>query len=204
MKINKSLALMTAIAAVAFLLSSCGGIKMVDGDLGFLKGQAKVKIQYDYSKMGVGKFDREEDYLDKKIKEYNDKEPGKGDSWAKAWRSDRTTRFQPKFEELFNKITNPVNVSADPGYDDAKYTMIIHTIYTEPGYNVYISRKNAHINVEISFIETKNPMKVLAKLRYDKVEGRSFGGYDFDTGTRLSESYAKLGKDLAKYLRDHF
>ncbi len=204
MKHLKFTAIITAVFAISFLLSSCGGIKMVEGDLGFLKGQGKIKIKYDYSNMGVGKFEKEEEYINKKVTEYNDKEPGKGDNWRKAWVNDRATRFQPKFEELFNKYMGKINVNGDTGWDDAKYTMIIHTVYTEPGYNIYISRKNAHINVDITFVETKNPGKVLAKLQHDKVQGASFGGYDFDTGTRIMEAYAKLGKDLSKYLVNYF
>ncbi len=190
--------------AFSFLLSSCGGLKIKDGNLDFLKGQKKLKVIYDYSSMSVGKFDKEEDYISKKVAEYNEKEASRGDTWLKAWKSDRTIRFQPSFENLINKYLNKINVSVDPGYDDAKYTMIIKTVHTEPGWNIYISRKPAHINVDVLFIETGKPNNILAKMEIDKVPGQTYGGYDFDTGTRLSESYAKLGKDLGKFLSKHF
>jgi len=42
---------------------------------------------------------------------------------------------------------------------------------------------------------------VIAKISIDDVAGQTFGGYDFDTGVRLQESYAKAGKELGKFLR---
>lgn len=202
---KKNILLLSVFALVmSFFLQSCGGFKVVEGNLDFLKGQKKLKLAYDYSQMGVGKFENEADYVAKKVKEYNEKEPGKGDNWAKAWKGDRATRFQPQFEMLLNKYLNKVSVDANPDYSDAKYTLILKTVFTEPGYNIYISRKNAHINVDVLFVETANPSKVLCKLQMDKIQGASFGGYDFDTGTRIMEAYAKCGKELAKFISGSF
>ncbi len=80
-------------------------IKVTKGDLGFLKGQTEVLVEYDYSNMAVGKFDKEEDYLAKKVAEYNEKNPGTGDEWAEKWEADREGRFHPMFEELLNNYT---------------------------------------------------------------------------------------------------
>jgi len=55
--------------------------------------------------MFVGKFINEKDYTDKKKNEYNAKESVRGDSWLKSWISDRSIRFQPKFNELFEEYS---------------------------------------------------------------------------------------------------
>lgn len=57
---------------------------MESGSIDAVKSEKKVNIQYDYSSFGVGKFKTEAEYVDAKVKEYNEKEPGKGDKFKKA------------------------------------------------------------------------------------------------------------------------
>lgn len=191
----------TKIAAftVLFALLSFAGfaqrIRVVDGSLDALKGVKKFNVQFDYSKMGVGKFETEQEYIDKKKADYNQKEPGKGDQWEKSWKADRKNRFEPQFKELFFKYTK-INLD---DYPNEKYTFIFKTIYTEPGFNVYVTRKNAEIDGEVLIVETANPDKVIAKLSVQNCPGRTFGGNDYDTGERLEEAYAMAGKALGKY-----
>lgn len=100
--------------------------------------------------MGVGKYDREEDYVNKKVEDYNNKYPGtgRGDQWKEAWIGDREARFEPKFEELLNNYLKPKGISIAPEHTGAVYTMILKTTFTEPGFNVYITKKPAIVNVE--------------------------------------------------------
>jgi hypothetical protein len=84
---------------------------------------------------------------------------------------------------------------------DAKYTIIFHTSFTEAGYNVYVSRHNAEINGEAMIVETADPSKVIATISIEKAPGRTFGGDDYDSGTRITESYADAGKYLAKFIK---
>lgn len=190
----KRLTLLLIIAAIAGT-ASAQKIKIQEGSLKDLKGQTKLNVVYDYSDMRVGKFAKEEDYIAKKTSEYNAKEPGRGDDWAKKWQADRQSRFEPNFVELFNKKTD-VQIG---NFEDAKYTMKVHTTFTEPGYNIYVSRKNASINLEITVYETANPDKPVCKITGMGFPGRTFGGYDYDTGLRISEAYAKAGKDLSGF-----
>ncbi len=83
--------------ALSVMTMSAQKIKVVSGDITVLKGQSELDVVFDYSGMGVGKFKSEEEYVIKKIKDYNKKEAGRGDKWAKAWVEDRNSRFEPKF-----------------------------------------------------------------------------------------------------------
>jgi hypothetical protein len=192
---KKQIASLLFIAALAGS-ASAQKIKILDGNLKDLKGQTKMNVVYDYSNMGVGSYAKEEDYIAKKVKEYNAKEPGRGDDWAKKWEGDRKNRFEPSFVELFNKKSSIIIGD----FADAKYTMKVRTTFTEPGFNVYVTRKNASINIEVTIYETGNPEKPICKIQGLKFPGRTFGGYDYDTGTRISEAYAKAGKDLAGFI----
>jgi hypothetical protein len=170
-------------------------IKTVSGNVSVLKNESTVNIEFVYDGMSVGKYSNEKEYLDKKKEEYNKKEPGRGDTWAKSWVTDRASRFEPKFIELFQQSTR-MNIKPD-----AKYTLIFKTTSTEPGYNIGISRKNAEIDAEAWIVETANKAKKIAIITVTNAPGRMFGGYDFDTGSRIAEAYAVSGKKLGSYIK---
>ena len=184
-----------AVAMAISLGLSAQRIKTVDGDFSVLQDQQKINTEFTYDNMKVGKYDKEADYVADKTASLNKKEPGRGDTWAKAWVTDRNERFEPKFNELFEKSSG-LSTSKD-----AKYTLIFKTISTEPGFNIGITRKNAEINAEVLLVETANKDKVVAKATVQKAVGRTFGGYDFDTGERISEAYADARKALGKYVK---
>ncbi|RMG31114.1 MAG: hypothetical protein D6730_01700 [Bacteroidetes bacterium] len=171
-------------------------IKIVSGNLKFLKGVDQFDLAYDYEGMAVGKFKNEEDYLNERQAKLNEKEPGTGDQWRESWFADRDNRFHPKFEELLNKnLGNKAN--ARQNNDKAPYTILLKTVFTEPGFNVGVARRNASIDVEIHFID-KATGETRAVMEMSKIPGR--GGFDYDTGIRIMEAYAKCGKELGKYL----
>ena len=138
----------------------------------------------------------EDEFLKEKTEEYNDKESGKGTTWARAWKSDRSARFEPRFKESFQDATD-IKLGK---FSDAPYTLIFRTTHSETGYNIGISRRNAYIDGEILIVETANPSHVIAMMTVDNAPGRIFGGFDFDTGTRLQECYAMAGKNVGKFI----
>src|SRR5882762_1430373 len=81
-------------------------IKLIEGDLAPLAGESSLMVKFAYNDMRVGKFDKESDYVAKKVEDYNKKEPGRGDTWAKSWVGDREREFEPKFVDLFDKSGN--------------------------------------------------------------------------------------------------
>ncbi|HZB13980.1 MAG TPA: hypothetical protein VE467_13170 [Chryseolinea sp.] len=170
-------------------------IKLIEGDLSPLKGQTSIKTEFKYD-MSVGKFDKEDDYIAQKKKELNEKEPDRGDSWEKNWKADRQDRFEPQFRELFSKHSEMSTTG-----DNAKYTLIFKTVHTEPGFNVHVMSKPAYIDAEAWIVEAQNPNKVIAKITITKALGRDVFGFDYETGLRLQEAYAKAGKELGGFIR---
>jgi hypothetical protein len=198
MKIIKTV--FVALLVLSMTIVQAQKIKVTNGDLAFLKGQTDVLLEYDYSNMAVGKFDKEADYIAKKVEEYNGKNAGTGDEWAVKWEADRENRFHPMFEELLNNYTAKADCNFDQTNIKAKYTLILKTVFTEPGFNIGVVRKDAMINVEVLFVETENHDNVLAVMTMTNVPGRGAMGNDYDTGYRISEAYAKCGKALGAYL----
>jgi hypothetical protein len=186
---------------VAFLVSGFGAVNaqkivLESGDGSVIKAEKKLNIEFDYSEFGVGKFPKEADYVKSKKDEYNAKEPGRGDKWHESWIGDRKNRFEPKFLELINKGLEKkgMMVGSNP---DTKYTLVVKTTFLEPGFNVGVMKRPASVSFKYIFYETANPSNVVAVYFQNTVPGSQFGGYDFDVGTRVAESYAKGGKMLA-------
>ena len=183
-----------------FLLINFQALSQESSKLNFLKGQKNLKIEYDYDSMGVGSFAKEADYINRKVEEYNSKEPGKGDKWLLAWKGDRARVFQPKFETMLNRYVNP-ELTAGPSFADAQYILVVKTTFTEPGFNAgWPIKKDASINVVYEFFDINDRHKVIAKLSNNNIPGRMAGGFDFDASLRISEAYGTAGKALGKYL----
>jgi hypothetical protein len=191
----KLYALSLIVASLLFCsLANGQKIKVKEGDASALKGEKALNIEFTYDNLGVGKFKNEEEYIAKKREEYNKKEEGKGDKWAEAWINDRSRAYEPQFLEQFLEKSNVKNEKS------AKYTLIFHTTFIEPGFNVGAWRKSASINAVVTIVETANRNKVVAVITIDNAPGRDAMGYDFDTSWRISEAYAKAGKSLAKFI----
>ena len=170
------------------------------GSFDALKGATELRVEYTYDNMMVGKM-KEADYVAKKVKEYNDKEPGKGDEWQSAWVSDRDMKYQPRFQDGFNNFCNlaGVNFQIDPN-SASKIRMVVHTTFTEPGFNIYMTRKNASINAEVKFYDESGAE--FAMVTITNSPGSGIWELDYDTGIRIQEAYANAGRSLAVLILD--
>jgi hypothetical protein len=191
----KRLATLLSLTFLFGLQINAQKVKTTSGNEDILKPESSINIEFNYDNISVGKYKNEQEYVTAKTEEYNKKEPGKGDTWAASWKNDKESRFQPKFIELFT-LTSGMTDSKT-----AKYTMIVKTLSIEPGWNIGISRHNAEIDLEVWIVETANKGNKLATFTINNVPGGTAFGYDFDTGLRISEAYAKAGKSLGKSLK---
>jgi hypothetical protein len=186
---------------MVFIFSSSNAqhIKIIEGHLSALKDERNINTEFTYDHMGVGKFKDEAEYVAKKKEEYNEKEPGKGDKWAKDWVDDRHDKFEPKFNELLEKESG---MTATDSKKDAKYTIIFNTNFTEPGFSAgWPVRKSAEIRGEAIIVETVNRSNVIAKISIEKAMGSPYAGFDFDTGGRIIAAYGKAGQALGKLIK---
>ena len=171
-------------------------IRLTEGNLAPLANEKELNIEFEYKDMKVGKV-TEAEYVKKKQDEYNKKEAGKGDAWVKAWQDDRETRYEPKFLQSFNQFSG--GMKGGP-LASAKYTMIVKTTFTEPGYNVVVHRVNAQVNLDAWVVETASRDKVIAKINVEKSPGGAWFDNDFDTGQRIAEAYTNAGMSLAGFI----
>ena len=170
------------------------------GDVKLLNDVKIVNIIFDYSEMGVGAFRKEEDYLNKRQKELNDKEAGKGDKMVKAWNDAKKAKYEPQFEELFKKYA-PKDLQMDGNLNttNAEYTMLVKTVFIEPGVNVGVFQRPAYADMECTF-KDKND-KVLCMFFVKNAVGAQAMGFDFDVSSRVVESYGKAAKMLVAAIK---
>jgi len=188
--------LFVLIAAFIAINLPAQNVKLIEGKPDFLANQKVIKVKFIYDEnMKIGKT-TEKDYLDKKVKDLNKKEAGKGDTWLEENYDARTSIFEPKFMGYFNQVTNAFGVSLERLSDQAEYLMIVNTTFIEPGYNIGYMDKPASVNFEITFTAVGDETKVLAKYTLMKSPGGVYG-IEFDFGTRIGEAYAIGGQYFA-------
>jgi hypothetical protein len=78
--------------------------------------------------------------------------------------------------------------------------MHINTYFIEPGFNVGVWRENAAVSLLITILDKETNTEA-AKINVQKSSANDFWGTDFDAGYRISECYAKAGRELAKFLK---
>ena len=89
-------------------------------------------------------------------------------------------------------------VGITTGTEGAQYRIEINTDFTEPGWNVGVMRQNASVDLscKVKKIETGEQV---ASIRIRNASANNFWGTDFTSGYRVQETYAKAGRELAKF-----
>ncbi len=173
---------------------------MNSGDVSNLTKVRNVNIVYSYADLGVGAFRKEEDYLNKKCDDMKKKDPSACEKFRKDWVEGRKTKFEPRFELLFNKYAEKMAFMQGTNYStNQDITLEVHTVFIEPGYNIGISSKPATIDMECTFKDKSG--KILCVIFIKNAVGASAMGYDFDVTSRLVESYSKASKMLAALIK---
>lgn len=173
-------------------------MKVIQGDFAFLKGQTEFNVEFDYDNLKLYNDDRtEEQYVNERTAELEEKARGKGETWAKKWEASKELIYAPKFLELMNRYLSEENgMYFSEDAPNAKYTLIVESTWMYPGYNVAVMRKPAKLSTNLKFVETANRDNVLLEITGKEAPGNRYGG-TFSNEDRLGEGYAKTGKTLA-------
>lgn len=196
---KKSLFFVFALALVTTCVHA-QKLKVVSGTADFLKGQKDVAVIYTYETLKVGKME-EPAYIEREIGEREKKEAGTGEKWKEAWKKDQQERYPLKWVELFNKVAGDrFDCSVKQDAADSKYTIKVNTTFIEPGYNVGVSRMPAYVDQTVTIYETANPEVILSEITITRSPGADAMGFDFDSGFRIGEAFAKAAKEYANIL----
>ena len=181
---------------------SAQDMDVLKGDFAFLKDQKEINVEFDYSKMTVLKEKKtEEQYVTDRTKELNDKNKGVGDIWKKKWYSAKELIWNPKFLELMNVIfsKDKKDVTFQEGLTDAKYTLIVQTVWVYPGWDAAVMKQAAKVTTNLKVVETKNRSNVVLEVKSEEAPGDQWGN-NFSNESRIGEGFAKTAKSLAKMM----
>jgi len=214
--------------AVAALLSATTvafgqKTKITKGTFSELKDQKEVNLVFEYSDLecvGGAPFSKkpkpEAEWLEEIKTKKNEKEAGTGDDWVKRWNTAKTDAFEPNFEIKISEVWKGALVKR--GLDNAKYTLVVHILYTDPGYSIPgVSSADAYLSAGIDVVETGSD-NVISSLTMERIKGASAGKYipgiggaiagAIDSATfekRLGESYEKMARSFyGKVLKKAF
>lgn len=176
-------------------------MKVVKGDFDFIKSNQAINVEFDYSNMKINKDNLTNDeYVAERTADLESKAKGKGKTWQKQWIASRELIYAPKFLELMNRdLSEKKGMSFQEGLTDAKYTLIVETVWVYPGYNIGIMKKPAKLSTVLKFVETANRDNVLLEITSKHAPGNKFTG-TFSNEDRIGEGYAKTGKTLSKII----
>lgn len=195
----------TLIIAFIFIVFSANApnitkIKIVSGDLTFLKGQKNLLVEFRYSpSIHYKKISDIPDY-DSTGQREGEKEFN-GEMWIPIGMPYRERTFQPKFIEQFNEYleSKDIGLSISEVAPDTEYKMIVITTNMEEGYLPYNKdsrNKPAYISLEISFQRIK-PYERMAFISTSYIYINAQKTPEFYFGN----AYGRAGKMLAKFLR---
>jgi hypothetical protein len=171
-------------------------VKIESGNLAFLKGQANINFNFDYSGMKVdGKSEKA--YVDEQVKSKNKEEKGSGDEWKTNWdNSYRTDFFQKKVIEDFNEATE--SIALEGGYfEDAPYTVTIKITVLDPGVSAGPFTRPSEVSIEAIFTKT-NSTDVLTKIVIEEAKSSKYDvANNFYDAGRIASAFGEAGENLA-------
>jgi len=204
----KKISILFLLSFFVFAGSNGFSQKLKSGDLSGLKGQKVINLQFDYSKMKVGKYDNEEEYIKNATADRNKKKEGSGEAWAVKWRADETGRYPGAFGDAFNNKADACGLELKENATDARFTLIVHTVFLEQGVEAIVAAKASEVELVVDLVETKAPDKAIASIESSgkgsttrmSVGGAPVSKETYDAGLRISQAYETAAKSLGKFI----
>lgn len=176
-------------------------MKIGEGNFDFIIDQKEINVEFVYDNMTLMKEKMTNDeYVEKRSADLEEKSRGNGKVWKKKWDSSRELIWNPKFLELMNKyLGKEEDMYFAEGLTDAKYTLIVETVWLYPGWDAGIMKQKAKVTTLLKFVETANKDNVLVEVSSKEAPGDQWGN-NYSNESRLGEGYAKTAKSMAKLI----
>lgn len=185
-----------AVAATTFAQNQ---INFESGNFDFLKDQTEVNVQFKFENpLFQADNYTEAQYLERRKTETLAKKSEESwGKWDEEWQKHKESVFLDKFINGLNAKAKKIKFSKGA---TTKYTLIIETKWIYAGWTGFVTQP-AKLSSELTFVETENPSKVIAKMQGDKIQGIGVkGDYVMEYG-RISAAYEKTGKELGKAIK---
>ena len=175
-------------------------------EIEILKHEKTINLEFSYDSMAVidpvANYQTEDDYIQKKMKEHNDAEPGKGKKWLAEWNRNKIVLFEPTCIKYLNKRLGKYGVEAGKNQPTALYTILVKTVLIDtgwPGWSYVYGP--ATINLEMIIYKTNDKSKIVARYYFYGITGA--GGatdYSSSSGERIGYAYRYAGYIIGELL----
>lgn len=203
-----------ALTSSCYCQASYQAMYITQGDLGFLKGQTEIKIEFDYEDVTIANGVPEKEFKTRKIEYLNKKGAGRGDKWERSWNQYRMDYFEPNFKKAFEDHSRLALSN-----DTCRYKLIFKTLrfydealLTPPDEEAEPVKKPAYADAQAWIIERENPDNILVQIVMQNIPGNLSGNYRsfysgstataliYDVRVRLSLVYTEAGKSLGAFI----
>ncbi|MEI6122989.1 MAG: hypothetical protein WCQ95_05105 [Bacteroidota bacterium] len=175
-------------------------VAITSGNLLFLKGQTDISVEFVYDGMKVSEF-TEEMYLKQKKLEF--RKPADYETFISKWESERATTYEPAFVKQFNMWCTRLDLVADPRQTDTKYTMIVKTVKTEPGFynGTNGMRRDTYVTLMVNFVATTDTNTILCSVKAEYIVGATDVMADMtNMNLKLGLAYGSAGERISKLI----
>ena len=187
---------------MAFISSANG--QDVGTDLFFLKGETKVKFEFNYDGLTIS-GEPEKPFVEKDVDKMNKKKTGDGNMFYYDWEKEKSTDAPESFISRAQKYLLKYHFDADNVFkDEPKYICVVKLISIKKGIRNLITPT---LWVSYTFYLNNNRDKPLAILKYHIAYGHGSSHTDLQdhvSGTSTSSwdniymAYEKAGAYIAK------
>jgi len=206
--------LLLIVVSLCSIISIAQKPKVLSGDWNAIKSIKSWDVDVILSDdIEIHKTGTHKEFLAERRAEYNNVSKNGGDEFVATWTSNFNDRYSWKFCALMNKYQEKFRsgVTMKPEADKFEGKVIIKPIWIYLGYINPMMRQPSKVTTEISFQDKEG--RELVRIRMEESPGDAiftvgagsqnmgFGGADVQGEfARLTESFAKCGKDLSGYL----
>src|SRR5690606_23200733 len=149
----KKLIVTTTMLTLLVSLGFAQKMKVISGDFAFLEGQETILTKLDFSDVTFYNENlSEQEYIDKRISEVEEKEPGESENWIKDWESFKNERFLEKFTTIASESSKANIQFVTDG--TAPYTLIVKATWIYPGWFGGVMKQHAKISTLLQFVES--------------------------------------------------
>lgn len=172
------------------------------GNLNFLKGQTEINVQMMKFENVTFQADNytEEAYLEKrKTETIAKKGEASWEKWIGNWEKFKATEYLDYFLKGANAKSKKITFKKDAS---TKYTVIIETKWIYAGWHGGLIGQEGKLTSILTFVESDNPSKILAKIKGDQILGKPQNKDFVMEYGRIAGAYEATGKEIGKAVKN--
>ncbi len=210
--ILRALTLVTLLAVTT--VASAQKPKVLSGSPENLSSIRSWEVEIEFNEPMIHKKGEYSKFLEERIKEMNEVEEEAGDNWKADWDKNISKKYETKFVFLMNKYlakTKSGKIDVKKSNDEADGKIIVKTYWIYLGYVNPMMAQPSKVSSKIYFLDSDGKELLVVDMVESPGQPNGFSnpGYATTAGfgfnpegefLRMTESFAKCGKDLAGYL----